>query len=96
MPFRTMLIFALLVGAWSLCHESAQAQCCAQTVYYQPAPTTVYYAPARVTYAPVAYYHTRRRPILGGTVTRVRYGYAPVATVAPVLQPTTVMYAPLY
>lgn len=27
--------------------------------------------------APVAYSYTRWRPLLGGTVTRVRYGYAP-------------------
>jgi len=57
-----------------------------RTVYYAPAPApvvvaphTVYYAPAPVpvVYRPVARLRTRYRPILGGTVTRVRYGYAP-------------------
>jgi hypothetical protein len=48
-----------------------------QTVYYTP--QTVYYAPApAVSYQPVARVRTRYRPILGGTVTRVRYRYAPV------------------
>ena len=95
MQIRTMLVVVLLLGGWLWCHETAHAQCCAQTVYYAPAPapTTVYYAPAPVTYAPVAHYHTRFRPILGGSVTRVRYRYVPVV---PMLQPTTVMYAPLY
>ena len=46
------------------------------TVYYAAAP---YYAPAsRVSYEPVARVCTRYRPLLGGTVTRVRYRYAPV------------------
>lgn len=36
--------------------------------------TRVYRAPI-VTYQPVRYTYTRRRPILGGTVTRTRYGY---------------------
>jgi hypothetical protein len=61
-----------------------------QTVYYAPAPTvaavptvapvtTVAYAPApTVSYTPVARVRTRYRPLLGGTVSRVRYGYAPV------------------
>jgi hypothetical protein len=55
------------------------------TTYYAPAPVTTYYAPAPVTtvsYQPVARYRTRYRPILGGTVTRVRYGYTPVYTTA--------------
>ena len=48
-----------------------------QTVYYTP--QTVYYTPApAVSYQPVARVRTRYRPILGGTVTRVRYRYAPV------------------
>ena len=71
----------------------ANAQCgCAPaypvTAYYAPAPTTVYYAAPVTAYyaapvtayyapAPVAVARTRYRPILGGTVTRVRYGYAP-------------------
>ena len=71
----------------------------APTVVYRPAvptccePTTVYYggpviAPAPVvvapTYAPVPITTTRYRPILGGTVTRTRYYYAPTTVVAPV------------
>lgn len=63
-------------------------------VYYRPVArpvaAPVYAAPAPVAYtvarpvvaapvvAPVAYTRTRWRPFLGGTVTRVRYGYAPV------------------
>lgn len=35
--------------------------------------------PVVTTVAPVAYARTRYRPFLGGTVTRVRYRYAPVA-----------------
>ncbi len=55
-----------------------------QTVYYTPqtvyySPQTVYYTPApAVSYQPVAHVRTRYRPILGGSVTRVRYRYAPV------------------
>ncbi len=42
-------------------------------------PHTTYYAPApAVSYQPVARVRTRYRPLLGGSVTRVRYGYAPV------------------
>ena len=58
------------------------------TVYSTPAspccPQTVYYAPAVPAYQPVVQYRTRYRPILGGTVTRVRYGYTPVYA-APVV-----------
>ncbi len=57
----------------------------ARTVVYRPvvaAPAPVAYTVARpvvtTTVAPVAYTRTRWRPLLGGTVTRVRYGYAPV------------------
>jgi hypothetical protein len=52
-----------------------------QAVYYAPAPPVTYasYAPApTVAYQPVARVRTRYRPLLGGTVSRVRYGYAPV------------------
>jgi hypothetical protein len=38
---------------------------------------TYYRAPA-VAYAPVGRVVTRYRPILGGTVSRVRYSYMPV------------------
>lgn len=60
--------------------------------YYQPAVVstgcahTAYYAPApAVAYQPVARVRTRYRPILGGSVTRVRYGYAPVYYAPPVV-----------
>lgn len=60
------------------------------TVFYAPAPVRrVAYAPTccasppAVVYQPAVYQPAARvvrryRPILGGTVTRVRYGYAPV------------------
>ena len=44
-----------------------------------PAPVTRVYRAPIVTYQPVRYTYTRRRPILGGTVTRTRYGYRRVA-----------------
>ena len=43
-----------------------------------PAPTVAYFAPAVPVVEPVAEVRTRYRPILGGTVSRVRYRYAPV------------------
>ena len=80
----------LLLGCllWVGVERDAQAQV-AYVTYYQPmtvysppvayTPHTVYYAPApAVSYQPVARVRTRYRPILGGSVTRVRYGYAPV------------------
>jgi hypothetical protein len=62
------------------------------TTYYAPpmAPVvyTSYYAPAPVVaYRPVPVATTRYRPILGGTVTRIRTGYAPV-----VVNPMPVVY----
>jgi hypothetical protein len=63
------------------------------TTYYAPTvptavPVTTYYAPApTVAYRPVPVTTTRYRPILGGTVTRIRTGYAPV-----VVAPAPVMY----
>ena len=90
-------IAAVLVGClcWLAIESDAQAQV-AYVTYYQPmtvysppvpcASHAVYYAPApAVTYQPVARVRTRYRPILGGTVTRVRYGYAPVYHPAPVV-----------
>jgi len=82
------------IGAQS----DAQAQV-AYVSYYQPmtvysppvvyTPQTVYYAPApTVSYQPVARVRTRYRPFLGGSVTRVRYRYAPVYS-----PPTQVVYA---
>ena len=58
------------------------APCCAAPVALAPV------APA-VAYQPVARVRTRYRPFLGGTVSRVRYGYAPVY-VAPA--PVVVAY----
>lgn len=60
----------------------------APTVVYRPVQPVVAYSPVVAAPAPVPVAYpapvvttTRWRPILGGTVTRVRYGYAP----APVL-----------
>ena len=80
----------LIAGAlWLGLNSEADAQI-PYVTYYQP--TTVYSVPVaapappcavpQVTYyapavQPVAYYRTRYRPFLGGSVTRVRYGYAP-------------------
>lgn len=72
----------LLIGTalWLGLESKSTAQV-VYTTYYQPAPTcqpvNVYYAPPTVAYQPVARVRTRYRPLLGGTVTRVRYGYAP-------------------
>lgn len=66
----------------------------APTVVYRPVQPVVYHSPVVQVAAPApVVYHspvvaapvvtTRWRPILGGTVTRVRYGYAP----APVYYP---------
>ena len=94
---RKMKNFALLLtGAalWWGNGQSVQAQVPYVTFYqpvtvYQPVlppPTVVYYAPpAPVAYQPVARVRTRYRPLLGGTVTRVRYGYAPVYAPPPVV-----------
>lgn len=85
------LACVLLASAlWLASGQEAQAQC-RQVVYYQPVttyyapvPVTTYYAPpvTTVAYQPVARVRTRYRPILGGSVTRVRYGYTPVYTTA--------------
>lgn len=44
-----------------------------------PMPVTTFYRAPVVTMAPVPQVVTRNRPILGGSVSRVRYGWAPVA-----------------
>ena len=86
----------LLMGAacWWGGDQSVQAQVPYVTFYqpvtvYQPVlppPPVVYYAPpAPVAYQPVARVRTRYRPFLGRTVTRVRYGYAPVYAPAPLV-----------
>jgi hypothetical protein len=59
-----------------------------QTAFYAPAPTVAVAPAPTLTYQPVARVQTRFRPILGGTVSRVRYGYAPV-----LVQPTPVVMA---
>ena len=66
------------------------APCCAvpRAVYYAAPVALAPVAPA-VAYQPVARVRTRYRPFLGGTVSRVRYGYAP-AYVAPA--PAVVAY----
>ncbi len=81
-------VFLVACLLWLGAQSDARAQV-AYVTYYQPmtvysppvvvAPQTVYYTPApAVSYQPVARVRTRYRPILGGTVTRVRYRYAPV------------------
>jgi hypothetical protein len=47
-----------------------------------PVAHAAYYAPAPVAVAATPVYTTRYRPLLGGSITRVRYHYAPVAPVA--------------
>ncbi|BBO35340.1 hypothetical protein [Lacipirellula parvula] len=46
---------------------------------FAPMPVTTFYRAPVVTMAPVPQVVTRYRPILGGSVSRVRYGWAPVA-----------------
>jgi hypothetical protein len=77
-----MKLIAVMLVAVALCLLSASAGR-AQVVYYWPAEpaycpppvaVTTYYAPApAVWYQPAAVVRTRYRPLLGGTVTRVRY-----------------------
>lgn len=60
------------------------------TAFYAPAPIvqTSFFAPGPVVgYQPVAVARTRYRPILGGTVTRVRPVWSPV-----VVNPVPVVY----
>lgn len=95
---KKFALLLALATMWFFSASDASAQI-AYVTYYQPttvlspvvappcaAPHAVYYAPApaAVAYQPVARYRTRYRPFLGGTVTRVRYGYAPTV-VAPVV-----------
>jgi hypothetical protein len=44
----------------------------------QPVPVVTYFRAPAVGFAPVPQVVTRHRPILGGTVSRVRYSYMPV------------------
>jgi len=64
----------------------------ATTAYFAPAPRVAYYAPAPAPVAAVPVYTTRYRPLLGGSITRVRYRYAPVTYAAP----ATVAYYPAW
>lgn len=59
-----------------------------QTAFFAPAPTVAVASAPTVALQPVARVQTRYRPILGGTVSRVRYSYAPV-----VVQPAPVVWA---
>lgn len=95
--FLLLLAGCVVSLAWAG-HAEAQV---AYVTYYAPAvpvttycapPTPVmytsYYAPAPVVgYQAVPVVRTRYRPFLGGTVTRIRTGYAPV-----VFAPTPVVY----
>jgi hypothetical protein len=46
---------------------------------FAPVPVTTFYRAPVVTMQPVPRVVTRYRPVLGGSVSRVRYGWAPVA-----------------
>lgn len=87
---RRLAILLAAVALWSVSDADAKAQ--VYVSYYQPAPVfapapvyySSYYAPAPAVvaapapvYQPVTRVRTRYRPFLGGTVTRVRTGYAP-------------------
>ncbi len=85
---KTLAAFVVACLLWLGVHGDAQAQV-GYVTYYQPvtvySPPVVYtsYSPCcapapAVGYEPVARVRTRYRPFLGGSVTRVRYGYAPV------------------
>jgi hypothetical protein len=85
---RFAALVAAVLTLVALAAGSAQAQV-GPVVWQQPAPVVVsqkpavvvptpvtrFYRPPIVTYQPVIRTYTRRRPILGGTVTRNRYGY---------------------
>lgn len=93
---RFLLLLAGCVVSLTLVnHAKAQV---AYVTYYAPTPVcyappapvayTSYYAPAPVVaYRPIPVVRTRYRPFLGGTVTRIRTGYAPV-----VFAPMPVVY----
>ena len=97
---RKLALPLLAVALWAVSTANAEAQM-VYFSYYQPAVvyspvvaapapvcrTSYYAAPAPVAVAPVpvTQIRTRYRPILGGTVTRVRTGYAPAYYPAPVV-----------
>ena len=86
---KTALAFLMATALWLGTSADVQAHSpyftyyhpAAHAVYYNSAPA-VYYAPAPVVYQPVVRVRTRYRPILGGRVTRIRYGYAPAVVYA--------------
>lgn len=75
-----LLLAGVASAQWHVTYYSAPG---CQPAYYGPVPTTVYYAPP-VNYAVMPVYTTRYRPLLGGSITRVRYYYAPAVYAAPV------------
>ncbi len=86
---KKLALLVMAIALWSVESNDAEAQ--VYVSYYQPAvvysPAPVYYssyyappvvaAPPTTVYHPVTRVRSRYRPILGGTVTRVRTGYAP-------------------
>ena len=81
---KTTLALIVAMALWLGSDVEAEAHH-PYVTYYAPVPHAVYYAPAPVVYQPVARVRTRYRPFLGGSVTRVRYGYAPTYYVPPVV-----------
>ena len=97
---KKLVLPMLVVALWAVSMADADAQML-YVSHYQPAVvyspviaapapvcrTSYYVAPAPVAVGPVPVtrVHTRYRPILGGTVTRVRTGYAPAYYAAPVV-----------
>lgn len=89
------LLAAAIVGVAMM--NQAKAQVAHVTYFAPPVPVTTFFAPAPVVhtsffapapvvaYQPVQVARTRYRPILGGSVTRYRTGFAPV-----VVQPAPV------
>jgi hypothetical protein len=73
---KTALAFLIATALWFGTSADVQAHSPYFT-YYHPAARAVYYNSAPVVYQPIVRVRTRYRPILGGRVTRVRYGYAP-------------------
>ena len=96
---KNLAILIVSVGLWAATYSHATALV-AYVTYHQPAVvapappvyyTSYYAAPAPVpTYQPVARVRTRYRPILGSTVTRIRYRYAP--RYSTYYAPTPVVY----
>jgi len=81
---KTALALLIAAALWLGSGTDVQAHH-PHVAYFHPVPHAVYYAPAPVVYRPVARVRTRYRPFLGGSVTRVRYGYAPAYYAPPVV-----------